>query len=294
MVSRIGERSLVRGAMPWLCTAALAALVGCAGNDAGGGDKAGPDGGEIPAGERDKILMQVRDILEEEHPPAFPGDPESLAWEQRKKEATDQAIALGAHAVPTLTKLLVREAVRPGERIAQVLAAAALAEIDDAAAVAELRAYLASNFGRDVELEVICIEGLGAHGAASDIARLRDYLGTAPANDVVMSGPAKRAAEETAMRQNAAAEAMAHLGNYDGMTMLTGNLGGGGWARRDAAIRFQRLTGKRFDFALDAPRPVRIETIKTAEAWWKANKAGFKPVDAPAAKAHDIYVQPKK
>jgi hypothetical protein len=277
--------------MSFVWTTALAACVGCAGGETGG-EQPGPDGGEIPAGERDKIVMQLREVLEEEHPPAFPGDPESLAWEQRKKEATDQAIELGEHAVPALAKLLARKPARPGERIAQVLAAAALAEIAHASAVEELRLFLDANVGADVEVEVLCIEGIGAHGGQADLERLRKFLGTAPANDEVMSGPSKRAAEETAMRQNAAAEAMARLGNYDGIPMLFGNLGGGGWARRDAAIRFQRLTGKRFQFALDAPRPLRNETILEAKAWWEANKAGFKPVALPPKQAHDIYVKP--
>ena len=79
---------------------------------------------------------------------------------------------------------------------------------------------------------VLCIEGIGAHAESSDVKRLRTYLGTAPANTEVMSGAAKRAAEERAMRQNAAAEALARLGTYDGIPMLMGNLSGGGWARR--------------------------------------------------------------
>ncbi|MHC5020892.1 MAG: hypothetical protein ACYTGX_12425 [Planctomycetota bacterium] len=277
--------------MSFVWTAALAACVGCAGGETGG-EKPGPDGGEIPAGEREKIVMQLREVLDEEHPPAFPGDPESLAWEQRKKEATDQAVALGEHAVPALAKLLAREPARPGERIAQVLAAAALAEIDHPSAVTELRRYLDVNFGGDVEVEVLCIEGIGAHGTKDDLERLRGYLGDAPANKEVMSGPAKRAAEALAMKQNAAAESMARLGDYDGIPMLFGNLGGGGWARRDAAIRFQRLTGKRFQFALDAPRPLRHATIQQAKAWWEANKAGFTPVALPPKQAHDIYVKP--
>lgn len=286
-----------RGAARFVWTAAMVlaplmmAGAGCTPAEPGR-DTPDPQGGDLPEGERIKILLQLRDVLEEEHPPAFPGDPESLAWEQRKKEATDQAIELGHHAVPVLAKLLARTAKRPGERIAQVLAAAALGAINHQDATAELRRFLDNNVGADVEVEVLCIEGLGAHGAASDFNRLKGYLGDAPANTEVMSGEAKRAAEATAMRQNAAAEAMARLGNYDGILMLIGNLGGGGWARRDAAIRFQRLTGERFEFALDAPRPLREATIQVAGDWWEANKAGFKPVSQPPAKAHDIYVQP--
>lgn len=293
VLTRSGANASRRGARPFVWAAAMfTALVsaGCTPAETGG-DK--PDGdGEMPEGERIKILLQLRDVLEEEHPPAFPGDPESLAWEQRKKEASDQAIELGHHAVPVLAKLLARTPERPGERIAQVLSAAALAEIDHADATTELRTFLDNNSGADVEVEVLCIEGLGRHGSDGDLDRLRGYVGKSPANTEVMSGEAKRAAEKTAMRQNAAAEAMAWLGHYDGVPMLIGNLSGGGWARRDAAIRFQRLTGKRFDFALDAPRPVREQTIVVASKWWEANKAGFKPVSQPPAKAHDIYVAP--
>lgn len=277
------------------CAATLLALAlgGCQ----GGAETSGPDLADepaVPAAELQARLQQWADVLEEQHPEfAYPGEGESLAWEERKREAARAFLAAGTASVATLRRLLTSR-----RREAQVLAAATLAELPGAEAAAALRAVVDDPRAaqhedqRDHELAEWAIEGLGRHGDGGDLDRLRPFLeGGRPQNTVVMSGPEKRASERRAVLQNAAAEAMARLGATEGMPALIGNLGGGGWARRDAAIRLQRLTGERFGFALDAPSPEREACIARALAWWESRDAGWKPVELAQRQAHDIYVR---
>lgn len=277
---------------PWLAPVAMLALAaGCQ----GGGEPAGPGPAPepaVPAAELQARLQQWADVLEEEHPPfAYPGEGESMAWEQRKREAARAFLEAGTPAVATLRRLLTSR-----RREAQVLAAALLADLPGPEALAALRGVVDDGRAalhadqRDHELTELAIEGLGRHGDATDVERLRAFLeGGRPQNTVAMSGPEKRAAERRAVLQSAAAEALARLGVTEGMPALIGNLGGGGWARRDAAIRLHRLTGERFGFALDAPSPEREACIVRALAWWQDHQAGWKPADLPPRQAHAIY-----
>jgi hypothetical protein len=268
-------------------------VAGCSGGPTPAEPGPGPGpGGGVPAGELQARLQQWADVLEEEHDGLWmPGNEQSLAWEQRKREATHGFLEAGAASVSTLRRLLTSR-----RREAQVLAAAVLADLPGPEAVAVLRAVVddpaaARNpASRDHELTELAIEGLGRHGDAADVERLRPFLeGGAPLNTIVMSGPDKRASERRAVLQDAAAEALARLGVTEGMPALIGNLGGGGWARRDAAIRLYRLTGERFGFALDAPAPEREASIARGLAWWEAHKDGWKPMALPLRQAHAIY-----
>jgi hypothetical protein len=246
--------------------------------------------------------------LAEVPPEGFPGDPAAVTWWQRKAAAADALVAAGAPAVPVLLERARQRAVATApageggfladsekraqahaQRLARVFAVEILGQIRAPAAAVALREVLKAVQG-DAELECLAIEGLGRQGDSSDVKSLEPYIGSAPKN---ATGSEKRDDEIAGMLQNAAAEASIRLGDTTPMTLLIQNQFGGGWARRDAAIRLKGLTGQSFGYALDAPTTDRQAAIERALEWWKGAKATFKPLAATRT-AHEVYARPEK
>ncbi|MCI0339898.1 MAG: HEAT repeat domain-containing protein [Planctomycetales bacterium] len=263
----------------------------------GGGIAGGCGGGAevrttpppVPAEETSARLSQWAVTLREDPPDEFVAGPGAVhfhAWWQRKEAAADGLVGAGAAAVPTLAGLL-----RDGDPIPREWAAAILGEIAAPEAGDALRECLRR---ADVvaPVVVLALEGIGRRGEARDAALPGRFVGGAAMNDVPMDSREKRQVETAAVLQSAAAEAAARCGDASGVPILVENLRGGGWARRDAAIRLRRLAGTVFGYALDASREDQEAAIRKALEWFEREKATWKPAPGTGKTdkaTHDIY-----
>ncbi|GEM_PF-1913232 len=111
-------------------------------------------------------------------------------------------------------------------------------------------------------------------------------------------GPVERkviVSREATVR-HAASEALALLGDNEGVPLLIEGLGGNGWTRRDAAVRLRRLTGGEVDFGFHLDMDgEQIETVQQAwRAWWKENGEDFEAARHFTRDVLDVYMPRKE
>ncbi len=261
-------------------------LLGSVAAGCGGGPETRTTPPPVPAEERSARLAQWAATVREDPPDEFVAGPGAVlfqAWWQRKEAAADGLAAAGAAAVPTLAGLL-----RDADPIPREWAAAVLGEIAAPEAGDALRECLRRP---DVPapVAVLAVEGLGRRGEARDAALIGPFVRGAAMNDVPMGSREKRQVETGAILQSAAVEASARCGDASSLPILVENLRGGGWARRDAAIRLRRLAGTAFGYALDAPREGQEVAIRLALEWFERVKATWKPPAWSDKGTHDIF-----
>ena len=270
----------------WITAAMLASLGALAGCPGPAEPKDGHPEGARPAGGEDALPRppgEIADRIEDLSAPE---------WEIRGP-AVRKIAGAGRWIVPFL---LV--ALKNPDPLNRMEAAYCLGRIGDPVAAPPLIALLREDPPTDQT--VILADALGALGDGAALEVLRPKLKYTVEREVYgrTVGPVEikmMESREATVRQ-AAAEALARLGDTTGMPLLIQGLAGNGWVRRDASVRLDRLTGGKVDFGfyLDMPKTEVDKVIASWNAWWEKNRAAFKPDIRWSVDGLDVYRPRKK
>jgi hypothetical protein len=268
--------------------AAMAAglwVLGCGGSSEAVRDGGGGEGGPAAKAELPWPPKEIADTIQDLSAPE---------WEIRGPAARKVSEA-GRWMAPFL---LV--ALKNPDPLNRMEVAYCLGRIGDPAAAPSLVEILKEVPLPSYDQIVFVAEALGALGDPAAREALAPLLKYAVEREVYGRevGPVELKmmdSREATVRQ-AAAEALARLGDGSGFPLLIEGLAGNGWVRRDAAVRLNRLTGGKVDFGfyLDMPKEGLDQVIASWNGWWAKNRATFKADWRETREAYDVYEPRKK
>ncbi len=210
-----------------------------------------------------------------------------------RRDAIRRVVGAGRWMVPFL--LVALKNPDPQNRME---AAYCLGRIGDPVSVPSLVEVLEQDPAYDVIVYVTDALGrIGDPQAAGAIEPLLDYsLERAIYGREVGPIETKMIVSREATVRHAAAEALALLGDNQGIPLLIEGLTGNGWIRRDAAVRLRRLTGCKVDFGFHTymTQEQNRKAREAWSAWWEANREGFAAERAFSRDALDVYMPRKE